>query len=38
VPSEIKGIKSTTPFKKTLTKFLLKKSFYSVEEFKTANF
>jgi hypothetical protein len=38
VPSEIKGIKSTTLFKKTLTKFLLEKSFYAVEEFMTANF
>jgi hypothetical protein len=38
LPSEIKDIKSTTLFKKTLTKFLLEKSFYSVEEFMAANF
>jgi hypothetical protein len=30
MPSEIKGIKSTTLFKKALTKLLLEKSFYSV--------
>ena len=33
--SEIKSINSTTQFKKILTKFLLEKSFYSVEEFMT---
>jgi hypothetical protein len=38
LPSEIKGIKSTTLFKKTWTKFLLENSFYSVEEFMAANF
>jgi CRISPR/Cas system CMR subunit Cmr6 (Cas7 group RAMP superfamily) len=38
LPSEIKGIKSTTLFKKTLTEFFLEKSFYSVEEFMTENF
>jgi ASC-1-like (ASCH) protein len=38
LPSEIKDIKSTTLFKKTLTKSLLEKSFYSVEEFMTADF
>ena len=36
--SEIKGIKSTTLFKKTLTEFLLERTFYSVEEFMTADF
>jgi hypothetical protein len=35
--SEIKSIKSTTQFKEILTKFLLENSFYSVEEFMTAN-
>jgi hypothetical protein len=35
--SEIISIKSTTRFKKILTKCLLEKSFYSVEEFMTAN-
>ena len=35
--SETKSIKSTTKFKKILTKFLLENSFYSVEEFMTAN-
>jgi hypothetical protein len=36
--SEIKGIKSTALFEKTLTEFLLERTFYSVEEFMTANF
>jgi hypothetical protein len=36
--SEIKGIKSTTLFKQTLTEFLLERTFYSVEEFMTADF
>jgi hypothetical protein len=36
--SEIKGIKSRTLFTKTLTEFLLERTFYSVEEFMTADF